>query len=263
MSHFARLHLFCALLVAVFLTSANTATASDSTPTGPWDYAATEYVICSGGPALRAWEEYRVPVDRHDNYWANFITAANNRMKALRSLHPQLRLTWLVYRPGYTTRAVEDARKTHLEQKFRTNFGQIAAHASENNAKLVYFSSTSEFCSYLNNRSAGKMCGFEYFGHSNSMAFLFDYSNVALGVSNCYLHSDYLARYLRKGIFAANAHSQSWGCNTGDHMSEIWRKATGHPLIGAAKAMGGNGKTDYRPIADDRSMPSVSGVWKQ
>jgi hypothetical protein len=222
----------------------------------------TEYVVCSGGPALRHWEEYRLKVDRHDLYWQNFTHAAANRMRGLREQNPNMRLTWLIYRPGYITRAQEDSKKPHLERRFRASLDQIEAPAAAVGARIVWFSTTSEFCSYLNNRSSGKMSGFEYFGHSNSMAFLFDYSNVVLGCSQCYLHSKYLNSYLRRGIFTPEAHVQSWGCNTGDHMSGIWRQATGHGLIGACKSMGGNGKTNYQPIADG-GLPSVSGTWTQ
>jgi hypothetical protein len=224
---------------------------------------AGEYIICSGGPALRYWEEYRVKPDRHDNYWANFITAGINRMKGLRQESPNAQITWMIFRPGYVTRAQEDARKPHLPLKFRTTFGQIEGPAQELGARLVYFNSTAEFCGYLNNRAAGKISGFEYFGHSNSQAFLFDYSNIILGCSQSYLHSNQLSRALKRGIFEDGAFVKSWGCNTGDYMSAVWKKATGHALIGACKTMGGNGKTNYAPIADGISLPVVSGSWSE
>jgi hypothetical protein len=224
-----------------------------------WD-ASTEYVICSGGPALRKWEELRVEADRHDKYWANFITSAYIRMKQLRAENPTLRITWQIYRPGYVTRQVEDANNSLA--KFRTDFGQIGSHAAEVGAKLVWFSSTPEWASYLNNRSAGKLSGFEYFGHSNKFCFLMDYSNDVSGASSCYVHEKYLSSLLRRGLFVRDAHVQSWGCNTGESMSQKWKSATGHPMLGAAKTgPGTNGKTDYRPISNGHSLPSVSGKW--
>jgi hypothetical protein len=244
--------LFCALMLLLLSPT--------STFAQGWD-ARSEYVICSGGPALRAWEELRVQADRHDNYWANFITAAHNRMKGLRAENPQMRLTWLIFRPGYVTRAQEDAKKPLA--KFKTDFGQIASHAAEVGATIVWFSSTSQFIAHLNNRSSGKMSGFEYFGHSNKFCFLFDYSNEVLGCSNCYLHEKQLSS-LKSGIFLPEAHVQSWGCNTGESMSQKWRTATGHGMIGAAKTLPGtNGKTDYSPIANWKDLPSVSGEWRE
>jgi hypothetical protein len=224
-----------------------------------WD-ARTEYVVCSGGPALRKWEELRVEADRHDKYWANFITSAYIRMKNLRAENPDLRITWLIYRPGYVTRQVEDANNSLA--KFRTDFAQIAGHAAEVGAKLVWFNSTAQWAAYLNDRSSGKMSGFEYFGHSNKFCFLMDYSNDVSGASSCYVHEKYLSSLLRRGLFVSDAHVQSWGCNTGESMSQKWKSATGHAMLGAAKSgPGTNGKTDYRPIGDGRSMPSVSGKW--
>ena len=41
---------------------------------------AQEYIVVSGGPALRKWEDYRVPEEQHDRYAGNFIKAAHIRL---------------------------------------------------------------------------------------------------------------------------------------------------------------------------------------
>jgi hypothetical protein len=64
-------------------------------------------------------------------------------------------------------------------------------------------------------------------------------------------------RRIRRGLFTRNAHVQSWGCHTAEYMSGVWKKATGVPMIGAI------GKTDYRAIGDNVSLPSIGGRWAQ
>ena len=224
------------------------------------NYGNEEYVILSGGPALRAWEEYRAPGDQHDKFWGNFIRSARIRMDQLRRIHGDaLRLTWLVYRPGYVTRSREDQVK---RPEYICDTSEIIRIASERKVNLVWVDSKNSLISYLNNRGGRKMSGFDYFGHSNKYCFLLDYSNDILGVSSSYLHCTDLNR-LHRGIFTRDAQVQSWGCNTGDYMSRVWKRSTGHPMLGASSGgiPGCNGKTDYSAIADGKSLPRVSGRW--
>lgn len=218
-----------------------------------------EYVICCGGPALRKFEEYRVPDDRHDRYWGNFTKAAAIRMTQLRNqLGPGLNLTWLIYKPSYLSRAVEDASSTTVQ--YRCDLGEIQTIASKVGARIVWFSSTPEFASFMNSHTRNRMAGFEYFGHSNKYCFLFDYSGEILGASACYLHVKNLG-VLRSGIFTPNAFVKSWGCNMADgedSMYRAWKSVTGHSMIAA------DGKTDYSAIKDGVTLPIVNGRgWKQ
>ncbi len=216
------------------------------------DLAREEFVIVSGGPALRQWEDYRVASDQHDRYAGNFAKAAHIRINQLRRLHGDAaRITWLVYRPGYEVRDREDARRN---PPYTCNMAEITQRAASSNARLVWFTSKDFLINYLNSRNGKLLGGFEFFGHSNKYAFLFDYSSDILGVSTCYLHVKDLSR-LRRGLFAPHAHVQSWGCHTGEYMSRIFKKTTGHPMLGAV------GKTDYRAIGDNKSLPAVSGRW--
>lgn len=219
--------------------------------------AGGEYVICSGGPALRRWEEYRMANDRHDRYWGNFITAARIRMQDIRAQQgPGVNLVWLIYRPGYVSRQIEDRKSSTVE--YVCDMSLIDAAAAKVNARIVWFSTTQEFVSYLNSHTGSRrMTGFEYFGHSNKYCFLFDYSNELLGCSTTYLHQKHL-RSLRRGIFTSDAIVKSWGCHTGESMSSYWQKATGHPMWGAT------GKTDFTAIKDNKSLPVVvGGRWVQ
>ncbi len=218
------------------------------------DYAREEFVIVSGGPALREWEDYRVGADQHDRYAGNFIKAAHHRMMQMRRSHGEgARITWLVYRPGYETREREDNRR---RPPFVCPVSEINSRAANVRARLVWFNSRDFLINYLNQRGGGKLGGFEFFGHSNKYAFLFDYGNDVLGASTSFLHSKDLVR-LRSGIFAPGALAKSWGCHTAEYMSRYFKKATGQPLIGAI------GKTDYRAISDNKSLPTVGGRWGQ
>lgn len=229
-------------------------TASPGTAHAQRNYAQEEYVILSGGPALRYWEEYRAPKDQHDRYWGNFIRAARIRIDQLRAQHgPSINITWLVYRPGYETRQREDAVK---RPQYLCTTAEISTLANERGIRLLWFNNTNFVISYLNNRGGRKMSGFEFYGHSNKYCFLFDYSNDILGVSSCYLHCVDLRR-LHRGLFTSNAIVHSYGCHTGEYMSRIWKKNTGIPMIGAV------GKTDFSAIKDNVTLPTVNGRWAQ
>lgn len=240
------MHLFRLLLV-LLIGTAGSAFAQHN-------YAAEEFIVVSGGPALRAWEDYRVPEEQHDRYAGNFVKAAHIRLQQLRSQHgPAAPLTWLIHRPGYLTREREDMVRQPPYTCYLSEINQRAANCG---ARVVWFSSRDFLINYLNSRGGRKIAGLEFFTHSNKYAFLFDYSNEILGVSTCYLHSVDLRR-IHRGLFTKNALVKSWGCHTAEYMSAVWKKATGVPMIGAI------GKTDYRAIADNVSLPSIGGRWSQ
>lgn len=223
------------------------------------DYARTDYVICSGGPALRKFEDLRAQGDQHDRYWGNFITAGRIRMQQLRAQHgPALNLVWLIYRPSYHTRQAEDAVSTTVQ--YHCEIATIHAAAAKVEARIIWFNSTAQFVSYLNSHTSRKMCGFEYFGHSNKYCMLFEYSSELLGASTCYLHAKQLGQ-LRRGLFTPNAHIQSYGCNQADgndSLNRAWKRVTGMPMIAAT------GKTDYTAIKDGKTLPTVNrGVWSR
>lgn len=194
-----------------------------------------EYIILSGGPSLIEWEKYKqVP---HDHYWGNFIRTARVRIEELRTqLGPDARITWLVYKTSYVTRSEQDkidyiADINSVRDKFNLN--------------LVYFTNSnvnsSEVIDYLNSgqpRDTMKIADFEYFGHSNKACWLFDYSNNIDSASKNYLH-EMMFQKLNRGIFTKDAFVKSWGCHTGESMSQVFRKDTGVKMWGAI------GKTDY------------------
>ncbi|MEO0446917.1 MAG: hypothetical protein AAF191_12660 [Verrucomicrobiota bacterium] len=217
-----------------------------------------EFIILSGGPACRNWENYRVEQARHDRWWGNFVRTARVRMEQIRAQEgPDAVITWLVYRTGYEQRAKED--KADL-------IGNILSVRDKETiqCRLVWFRKREEVIRYLNYgdtevpRSHFKIGSFDYFGHSNKYAFTFDYSGEVLGASKVFLHQDDLAK-LQKGIFARGARNQSWGCHTAESMSKVWRQATGSRLIGAV------GKTDYSYCwQNGGSLPIISksgGKW--
>ncbi len=195
-----------------------------------------EFIICSGGPALRQWEDLRQTGQQHDRWWGNFVRTARVRMQEIQKTAPQgTTITWLVYRDSYLRRAAADhdpltAHVESVRDAYKIN--------------LVWFRTGDDVIRYINDgggaisRRSTKVSGFEYFGHSNKHCFLFDYSSDIYASSTAWLHEADLSR-LNRSAFARKAFCQSWGCHTAESMSKAWKSATGVPMIGAF------GKTDY------------------
>jgi hypothetical protein len=192
-----------------------------------------EYVIIVGGVSLKEWEKYKE--NPHDNWWANFVRAARIRSQQIRAAAPDVPLTWLVYRPGYVARSKQEGRDL---LPFINSVGEAF------NLKVVYFDKASEVIDYLNNgtanrpRSATKICGMEYFGHSNKACLMFDYSNNLDSGSKCWLHEKELTQ-IHRGIFTRDAFCKLWSCYCGELYVRSWYKATGTRMWGAV------GKTQY------------------
>ena len=214
-----------------------------------WTSAASaaqyEYIIVSGGPAMRRWENLRRAGEQHDRWWGNFIATATNRIRELKKAQPDMPITWLVYRDSYIRRGGEDSKPY-------TSW--VAEKQAKYGIKVVWFSSGDDVIQYINkgqSRWRTKIAGFEYFGHSNKFCFMFDYSSEIYGVSTSWLHQNDL-RKISSGAFAPNAYCQSWGCHTGEAMSAMWKKATGLWMVGAY------GKTDYTDLHLRDNKPGLS-----
>ena len=208
-----------------------------------------EYVLVSGGPALRRWEDLRAPGTQHDRWWGNFIRPARMRIQEIQARDPGAMITWLVYRKGFVSRSPEDRRSlTALVESVRDKY----------HVRLVWFDSGSDVINYLNRgqpRSRVPICNFEFYGHSNKYCFMFDYSSDVYGASTAWLHEKDLSR-INSGIFTRDAFCKSWGCHTAESMSRAWRRATGVPMWGAV------GKTDYaNPDGSIRLSPG--GRWSK
>jgi hypothetical protein len=204
-----------------------------------------DHVVVTGGPALRKWENLRVPQDQHDRWWANFVRASTLRMVEIRKAYgPDAPIVWFVYQPGYRTRGSEDAKP------YASWISELAA---KRRATLVWFSSGPGFIQALNQRPRGSIQTFDFFGHSNRHAFMFDYGNEIMAASTAWLHEHDLPR-IKGSVFARNAYCKSWGCHTGESMSEAWKRNIGVPLEGA------KGPTDYRVLSFGQ-LPVVKGSW--
>jgi hypothetical protein len=207
-----------------------------------------EYILVSGGPALRKWEDLRAPGTQHDRWWGNFIRPARIRIQEIQAKDPNAQITWLVYRKAFVSRTPEDGRSlTALVESVRDKY----------HVKLIWFDSGSQLIHYLNhgqNRSRMPICNFEFFGHSNKYCFMFDYSSDVYGASTAWLHEKDLPRINR--VFTRDAFCKSWGCHTGESMSRAWRRATGVPMWGAI------GKTDYAN-PDGSITLSFGGRWSK
>ncbi|MES2921933.1 MAG: hypothetical protein V4819_10310 [Verrucomicrobiota bacterium] len=208
-----------------------------------WSHA--DHVIVTGGPALRKWENYRVEVDQHDRWWANFVRASTLRIAEIRKAYgPDAPIVWMVYQPGYQTRGREDGKPYTA---------WIAEQAAKRRATLVWFNGSGDFLQKFNSRPRGSVKTFDFFGHSNRYAFMFDYGNDIMAASTAWLHERDLPR-IKASIFAPNAYCKSWGCHTGESMSKVWRSATGISLEGA------RGPTSYTVVGHG-VMPVVKGSW--
>ena len=196
--------------------------------------ADTEYIVVSGGPAVRTFEDLRKPQEQHDRWWGNFIRTARVRMQEIHKTAPaDTHITWLVYRDGYVRRGASE------RQPLTQNVESVPKAYPF--IKLVWFRSTDELIRYINggmSRWSTKISGFEYFGHSNKFSFMFDYSSDVYANSVCWLHQADLGR-ISGSAFAKNAYCKSWGCHTAESMSREWKRRTGVWMIGA------QGKTDY------------------
>lgn len=214
-----------------------------------------EHIFVSGGPALRAWETLRKDTDQHDVYWHNFVRKAKWRMlEVLKEEGPGTQITWMVHRPSYERRAGEEGRP--LVQWIESVRDDFFKTLHNKDIKLVWFSSGEDIVNYINNgqnRRRDKVAMFEYFGHSNRHAFLFDYSSAVMGASKAWLHERDLSK-IKRSAFAKDAFCRSFGCHTGESMSRAWKKATGIRMWGVY------GKTDY---SDERTVKvSPGGYWK-
>ncbi len=205
-----------------------------------------EYIILVGGPSLMEWEKYKA--QPHDHWWANFVRAARIRTEQVRDqLGPDAKITWLVYKQGYIDRAA---------QEHQDLIGFIESVHEKFNLKLVWIRNGDDVINYLNEgepRNTVKVTGFEYFGHSNKACFMFDYSSNIDSSAKSWLHEKQLGN-IHRGIFAKNAHIQSWGCHTGESMSQKWRAATGTHMIGAL------GKTQFM-MEELPVLCSPGGKW--
>ncbi|MBB5034958.1 hypothetical protein [Prosthecobacter vanneervenii] len=197
--------------------------------------ADTEYLVVSGGPAVRQFEDLRKPGEQHDRWWGNFIRTARVRMQEIHNTAPAgTRITWLVYRDGYVRRSAAE------HQPLTQNVESVPKAYPYIN--LVWFRSADELIHYINHGAAGrgglKISGFEYFGHSNKYSFMFDYSSDTYATSTAWLHQNDLHK-LSRWAFSSKAYCQSWGCHTAESFSKAWKRATGTFMVGAL------GKTDY------------------
>jgi hypothetical protein len=204
-----------------------------------------DHVVVTGGPALRKWEDLRTATEQHDRWWANFVRSATMRMDEIRRAYgSEAKLVWLVFQPGYATRSREDG-KPYIQW--------ITEQATKRNATLIWFQSGPGFIQSLNNRPRGSIETFDFFGHSNRHAFMFDYGNDVMAASSAWLHENDLSK-INASIFQKNAYCKSWGCHTGESMTQVWKRALGVPLEGA------KGPTDYRALSAGL-LPVVKGSW--
>ncbi len=209
---------------------------------------AVEVVLC-GGVSLKSWEKLRGPV-AHDNWWANFVRASTVHIDQTLKKNPNAKFVWIVYRPAYVSRGREDGKDY---------IGMIRETAGKRKGVKLVFVDTADAAIKAINRAGGNkglVTSFYYFGHSNSHAFMLDYSNGIIASSKQFIHEKELAGKLSPKAFSPKAECWSYGCYTGNSMSAVWKKVTGIPLWGNTES------TRYQPVGWG-AMPSGNGQWKQ
>lgn len=207
-----------------------------------------EYMVLIGGPAMRTWEVLRRKYQQHDNWWANFLAAGNIRTRQLLAAGvPAPSITWVVYKPAYIRRGREEGKPL-------TSW--VEELAAKQGVRLVWFNDQAGLINHINNRGGRKIVSLDFFGHSNRHCFLFDYSSEIMGASSVWLHETDL-RKLNRSAFDRSAFCKSWGCHTGESMSQKWKSAVGVYLYGAL------GKTDYVPTGNGQLpvLSTAAGVW--
>lgn len=206
-----------------------------------------DHVIVTGGPALRKWENLRIKEDQHDRWWANFVRASTLRMAEIRKTYGSgAPLVWIVYQPSYQARAREDGKP------YTTWIAEVSA---ERGAKLIWFNDSASFIRAINSRPKASIETFDFFGHSNRHAFMFEYGADIMAASTAWLHERDLPR-LKSSVFKRNAYCKSWGCHTGESMSAVWKSKLGIPLVGAM------GATTYTVISQGQ-LPVSRGSWSR
>ena len=226
---------YLALALFVFMTASQT--------------QANDIVLISGGPALRSHERYKP--NTHDRYWANFVDSALARVKELRQeLGPDDRLTWLVFRPGYVRRGMEEKQDylAILEER-----GQL------HGLTPIYFDDKHQLFTLLRRDGSParpKISRLEYYGHSNKKCWMFDYSNRVDGgaIEPLVVHVDDLEN-ISGSSFTPNATCVSYGCHSGEEFSQRWRMIVGRPMVGAV------GKTDYSAGGMPKLSEGKGGSW--
>lgn len=206
-----------------------------------------EYVVICGGVSLYSWEKFKGS-QAHDHWWANFVRASRIRFEQLRAEHgPNAMITWLVYKESYIKRSKQEGRDLiPFIESVRDAF----------NVRLIWFDKGSEVLEYLNAgqpRDRVKVAHLDFFGHSNKACWMFDYSAEMDSASKSWMHEEDFKK-LRRGIFTRDAMVKSWGCHTGESMSQKFARATGVKMWGVI------GKTQYQ--THELPIPSTpSGRW--
>jgi len=203
------------------------------------------HFILTGGPALRKWEDLRSSSAQHDQWWANFIRASTLRMVEIRQAYGKTaKIVWAVHKNSYKMRGSEDGKPltTWIENL-----------AKKRNVTLIWYQSGTQAIAGINKQPRGSITTFDFFGHSNKYCFLLDYSSEIHSASKSWLHQDEISK-INKSVFSKKCLSQSWGCFTGESMSQVWKAYLGHTLVGA------EGKTDYAKVGQGE-MPAINGRW--
>ena len=98
-----------------------------------------EAIIVSGGVSLFIWEKYKA--QPHDKWWKNFTRAAEIRIQQIQQANPQQPITWLVYRPAYSSRSRQDGQDY---------VSAISAMGSALRVRMIWFDSTGQLLNYIN-----------------------------------------------------------------------------------------------------------------
>jgi hypothetical protein len=253
-----------------------------------------EIVIMSGGPTSHREDPL------HDESPLNYATAARIRIERLmesafggqRQMIPQDHITWLVVRPPYRYRAIEDGKAAghYTEYLLRERLPYLQAawnrlagawrgkHPEEGGdvqsgaqaISLHFVDGVADFIDFMNEGGAGggrthmsfatftlaslPIGRFEYFGHGGPGLFWFTMGWRHLRVQDEILSTDDIAS-LDPNAFVQEGEYRSWSCNTAvppDTNRASFIKAWVEHIGG--RFVGAFGRTTYKLILDRKKV---------
>ncbi|WP_298754787.1 DUF4157 domain-containing protein [uncultured Psychroserpens sp.] len=234
-----------------------------------------EIVLMSGGPVSN-----REDPD-HDNNPLNFATAARIKIERLmesafgnqRIMIPDDKITWVIMRPPYRYRALEDGE--HIDSyinlfqsvslvRLRRQWDNLARQsglehvASSSEAIKIHFvDSSDDFVEFMNNgavegdRATMPIGRFEYFGHGvpGALWFTMGWDHLR-SVDRQFFGVDDIER-LDSAVFLSYSEYRSWSCNTATpygsqpvNFVETWVETLGGRFVAPV------GRSSYEFILD-------------
>jgi RHS repeat-associated protein len=206
-------------------------------------------------------------LDSHDNNWRNFITAAELRLKELRSSQlASEEIEWLVEWTTLGERLWYDKSRYPFRNFFLDNAAyqqEVANIANKYNAKLRIFTNKKEFAHIINTepetgkrrRGNTRITDFAFYGHGDPGHLKLNYNKKEFDISS----EDIKSGLFLKSSFTKSCKCVSWACRSantqedgGPSIKNVWED---YFSINFRSVYG---RTEYGPTAS--GLPPVLGL---